>query len=287
MSRLRTALFLGALIGPLVVAAQPSTAQDVDRKGITYLPSAPSPLVALRVIFRAGSQDDPAGKEGLAALTASMVAEGGTKDLTYEQILAKLYPMAASVSGDCSKEVTVFSGVVHRDKLLDYEKILTAMIVTPRFAPEDFQRLQNEALEFLSKTLRGGADEDLGKSALELELYRNHPYGHVDAGTIQGLKSITLDDVKAFHKKHYVQAAMSLGIAGGADEAFVGLLRNDLDPLPDAGDAFPTLPQPTIPKGIDVTIIEKPADSTAISIGFPTDVTRSDDDCYALAVATS
>src|SRR5207253_358286 len=34
-------------------------------------------------------------------------------------------------------------------------------------------------------------------------------------------------------------------------------------------------------------IVEKPADATAISIGFPLDVTRRDDDFYALAVANS
>ncbi len=35
-----------------------------------------SPLVTLRIAFRAGSQDDPPGKEGLAALTARMLSEG-------------------------------------------------------------------------------------------------------------------------------------------------------------------------------------------------------------------
>jgi len=36
-----------------------------------------------------------------------------------------------------------------------------------------------------------------------------------------------------------------------------------------------------------VTIVRKPADASAISIGFPIDVTRADDDFYALAVANS
>src|ERR1700733_10550661 len=64
----------------------------------TLLNSPANPLVALRIVFRAGSHNDPPGKEGLAALTAAMVAEGGTKDLTYNQILAKFYPMAADLS---------------------------------------------------------------------------------------------------------------------------------------------------------------------------------------------
>src|SRR5439155_12439890 len=38
----------------------------------TFLPVAATPLVALRFVFQAGAEDDPKGKEGLAALTAAM-----------------------------------------------------------------------------------------------------------------------------------------------------------------------------------------------------------------------
>jgi zinc protease len=253
----------------------------------TYLPSASSPLVALRVIVRAGSQDDPPGKEGLAALTAALIAEGGTKDLPYDQILERFYPMAADLSAACRKEVTVFSGVVHRDNLAEYEKLISRMLTAPRFVTEDFERLRSEAVDYLSKTLRGGNDEELGKWTLQLMLYKGHPYGHVDQGTVQGLKAITLDDVKAFYKSHYGRAAARLGVAGGADEAFVKAFRADLDALPDGGAEIPALPEARRPRGTEVTIVQKPADSTAISLGFPIGVTRRDDDFYALAVANS
>src|SRR5262249_1957621 len=149
-----------------------------------------SPLVAFRAVLRAGSQNDPPGKEGLAALTAAMVAEGGTKSLTYDQVLAAFYPMAASLDGACRKEVTVFSGLVHRDNLRPYLSLACEMITQPRFAPEDFERLHNEALDYVTKYLRGNNDEDLGKWTLQVELYKGHPYGHPDVGTVQGLKAI-------------------------------------------------------------------------------------------------
>ena len=63
---------------------------------LTLLHSPSNPLVAFRVVLHAGSQDDPPGKEGLAALTASMVAEAGSKSRTYSEILAAFYPMAAT-----------------------------------------------------------------------------------------------------------------------------------------------------------------------------------------------
>jgi zinc protease len=59
-------------------------------------------------------------------------------------------------------------------------------------------------------------------------------------------------------------------------------------PQPDSADWKPVpLPQPKPLKGIHVKIIEKPCDSTAISLGFPIDAHRGTKDWYALALANS
>ena len=256
-------------------------------KSATLLYSASDPLVAFRVVFTVGSQNDPPGKEGLAALTASMVAEGGSKSLTYNQILAAFYPMAATVNGACYKEMTVFDGVIHRDNMRTYFPIATEVIAQPRFDPADFERLRNEAIDYVTKTLRGNNDEALGKWALQTEIYKDHPYGHPDVGTAQGLKSITLEDVKKFHRRHYSRNSLCIGLAGGFDSesnrTATGRIREPHCGGPDRAE----LPTPQTVKGLDVTIVEKPAEATAISLGFPLHVTRRDDDFYALALANS
>jgi zinc protease len=263
------------------------SATDVRALQATFLRVPSSPLIALRFVFRTGSQDDPKGKEGLAALTAAMVAKGGTRELSYDELLERFYPMAAGLSGACRREVSVFAGEVHRDNLAAYVPLATSMLTTPRFAPEDFERLKNEALDSLTKTLRGGDDEELGKWTLQLALYRDHPYGHVTEGTVQGLKAITLDDVKAFHRGHYTPTNLNVGVAGSVDRAFVSRLTGAMAAIAGEAPSPPTLAVPARPTGLEVTIVEKPADATAISLGFPIDVTRRDDDFYALAVANS
>jgi len=285
----RAAVFLVLAAATLAV---PAGAQADDTKAAepvksTILSSASNPLVAFRFVVRAGSQDDPPGKEGLAALTAALVAEGGTKSLTYDQVLAAFYPMAATLDGACRKEVSVFSGTVHRDNLRAYIPLATEMITQPRFAPEDFERLRNEALDYVTKFLRGNNDEELGKWTLQTELYKAHPYGHPDRGTAQGLKAITLDEVKEFHRRHYTREALNLGLAGGFDQAALGLVQTGLGSLSVVRGDVPALPAPRLPKGLEITIVDKPSDATAVSIGFPIGVTRRDDDFYALAVANS
>jgi zinc protease len=274
--------------GGFPVDAQERAAKAAG-ESVIFLPAKSMPLVSLRFVFQVGSQDDPPGKEGLAALTASMISEGGSKVLSYDQILERFYPMAAGLSGNCRKEVTVFSGEVHVDNISEYVPIVASLLTAPRFASDDFDRIKNEAIDYLTKTLRSGNDEELGKWALQLELYKDHPYGHVDTGTVKGLEAITLEDVKAFHKAHYRKDALVLGVAGRADQSLVASIQDQLGSLPEGTKNVKTvaLPKPESPVGLDVTIIKKPAASTAISIGFPIDFTRRDDDFYALAVANS
>ncbi|MDG3003127.1 M16 family metallopeptidase [Paludisphaera mucosa] len=270
----------------MVLVATTCAAESPDAQ-VVLVPTS-GPLVSLRLVFRVGSQDDPKGKEGLAALTAAMVAQGGTKTLKYEQVLDRFFPIAAALDGNCLKEVSVFSGSVHRDNLGVFIPLATEMIASPRFATEDFERLRDEALDHLTKTLRGNNDEALGKWTLQTSLYEGHPYGRPDTGLVAGLKAITLDDVKDFHRRHYTREALWLGLAGAADPGTVGLVEAGLTPLARVSEVKSVAPPPVAPNaGLDVTIVAKPADATAISIGFPITLTRSDDDFYALAVANS
>lgn len=285
-TRARSLTARGAALLLLTTAAAAAVARAADRP-IVAIASPSSPLTAIRLVFRVGSQNDPPGKEGLAALTAAMIAQGGSKSLGYEEILKRFYPIAASVEVDSLKEITVFSGLIHRDNLDKYAPILTEMIAEPRFAPEDFERLRNEAVDEVTKYLRGNNDEELGKWTLQTSIYRGHPYGHPDRGTEKGLQAITLDDVKRFHKKHYSRAALTLGLAGGYPADAPARLERLLAALPGGKVDAPDLKQPDRPRGLEITIVRKPAEASAISLGFPLDLTRADDDFYALAVANS
>ena len=88
------------------------------------LPVKTDPTISFRLWFKAGSQNDPAGKEGLAVLTAQMLAQGATDSSSYEQIVEKLYPMAASYYAQVDKEMAVVIGRTHKDNLGKFAKLL-------------------------------------------------------------------------------------------------------------------------------------------------------------------
>ena len=89
---------------------------------VAALPSKSS-VVTFRVVFTAGAASDPKEKPGVANLTALMLSDGGTKDLTYKQIVDALFPMAASVASQVDKEMTTFYGATHVDNLDAYYKL--------------------------------------------------------------------------------------------------------------------------------------------------------------------
>jgi zinc protease len=254
---------------------------------VVRLPSPSNPLVTLRLVFQVGAADDEPGKKGLADLTASMLGEGGTLKRTWSEVLDALYPMAADIHYYGDKDTVVFTGTVHRDNLEVFALLLAEQILTPRFSVEDFTRLKQDALDAITKTLRGNDDEDLGKQALATMLYRGHPYGYPTPGTVAGLSAITLDDVKSFYARHFTRDRLILGVAGGYPDAFPDAYAARLAALPAASKPRAKLATAPIREGMEFLLVEKSAHGNAISMGHAINVTRGDDDFYPLAVAAS
>ena len=267
------------------------TKESLDKSPVEIrfltMPSASADSVDVRLLFMTGSVDDPKGKEGLTALTASMIAEAATQKHTYAELLQLLYPMAASIDVSADREMTVFSGRVHRDHLAAYMPLLYEVLLEPKFAEDDFRRLKDEALNFIRKTLRQADDEMLSKKALDVWIHEGHPYGHLVEGTVTGLESITLEDVRKHYARVFTRDRLTVGLAGAVDDALRKTVQDRLAALPLAGDKPAAIPAPGTPKGMAVMIVEKETDSTAIAMGTPVEIKRGHPDFYPLMLAFS
>ena len=272
------------------VAATPAPAKTPTKvAGIrtVFIPSPTSPLCAIRLVFQIGSVDDPAGKEGLAALTAQMIGRGGSQARTFAELLDALYPLAAEIKVTGDKETMVFEGTVHRDNLSKFADLIAEQVLTPRFAEDDFARNKEDSLDYITKTLRGNADEDLGKQALATVLYKDHPYGRPTQGTAAGLQAITLEDVKTFYTSHFARSRLIVGVAGGYPTGFAEAFAKRFSALPAKAPPLPKLPPPPNYRENQLLVVQKDARANAISIGHVIDVTRADADFYPLTVARS
>jgi zinc protease len=247
-----------------------------------------SPLVSFRILFMTGSAYDPSGKEGLASLTAAMLAEGGSRNKTYSEITEAMYPMATSFQWQVDKEMTVFSGSTHVDNLDKYYALIHEMLLDPGFREDDFKRLKEEAMNYLKNSLRGGNDEELGKEVLYTMIYPNsHAYGHQNIGAIGALEKMTIRDVRDFYQNNYTQANLVLGLAGGYPEKFPAQVQSDFAGLAKGSPTGMKLSLPTQTSGTKIEIVQRETRSTAVSLGFPINVNRANKDWPALAVVAS
>ena len=280
----------GTLPAGLVAASATPDAAPSSAPGEikTLLKPSAIPLVSMRVLMAAGAANDPEGKEGLASLTSALLAQGGSRTMSYKKIVEAMYPMATGIDAQVDKEMTVYSGTTHVDNLDAWYRIVSSMLLDPGWDEDDFKRVKDDAINNLKVNLRGNNDEELGKEALYIFVYgKKHPYGHENTGTLASLQTITLEDVKAFYKQHYTRANLTLGLAGGYPEAFVKTVTGDFGRLPQGSASRIAVAEAPAVAGQQVQLIRKDTRATAISFGFPLPVTRSGKDWAALWVASS
>jgi zinc protease len=246
----------------------------------------PLPQLDVKLLFRAGSAHDPRGKEGLAALAASMIAEAGSQAQRIDEIRQALFPMAGSFTAQVDKEMTTFTAGVHRDNWDRFAAIVLPQLLDPGYREEDFRRLKDAQLNALKVDLRSNNEEELGKERLQANIFAGTPYAHPVLGTVAGVEAIELADVQDFVRRAYTRGALTVGLSGDAPADLLGSLRRELARLPEGGG----LPAPAgvkgrQPKGLEVEIVEKDTRATAISFGHPIEVTRAHPDFAALWLA--
>ncbi len=287
MSTPRLLILIGCLLAVTAACAPPATDEAAAPANAVLMPVPDDPTVSFVVWFEVGSQNDPPGKEGLAALTGALISDGSTTANSYEQILEKLYPLASGYGVRVDKEMTTVTGRTHRDNLAEYVGLLQDAYLRPAFIEEDFERLRSDQLNFLEKTLRFASDEELGKAALMELVFDGTPYRHPIVGTVAGLNSITLDDVRAFYTTHYTRDNAVVGLGGGYSDDLVGTFAGSTDQLPEGAPAAVGAVSPAASTGRRVLMVNKPGADASISFGFPIDVKRGSRDFYALWLANS
>ena len=177
---------------------------------------------------------------------------------------------------------------MHRDNLAAFLELCTDAFLKPAFDEDDFERVRSDAINAIENTLRYSSDEELGKAALYERVFRGTPYAHLSEGTVAGLQSITLDDVKTFYRAHFTRdnvrgrhrRRLRRGGRRTARSGRAAIAGRHAARRRRRIDAQPV-------DGRSALLVEKPGADAAISFGFPIDVRRGSRDFYALWIANS
>ncbi|TMB30900.1 MAG: insulinase family protein [Deltaproteobacteria bacterium] len=256
--------------------------------GVTLLelPANQNAIVDVQIRFRTGSVDDPRGKAGLTDLTARVMTEGGTQALSAKQLLEALFPLAAELDVRVDKELTTFMARVHKDNLAKLLPLVTDVVLHPRWDPAEFRRLREDAVNDIEKRLRQGDDENLGKESLQETMFRGHPYERLILGHASDLKSMTVQELQQHAGRVFTADRLEVGVSGGYPENLGRDIAQALSALPAKSSAPAAIPRAQ-PHGPRFVLVEKNADSTAISIGMPWALSHADEDWPAMSIARS
>ncbi len=170
------------------------------------------PVVSMNLVMKMGAAGDPAGKAGLASLTADMLDEGtATRDAL--QISDQLSRIGSTVNvgaGWDSTTASLRSLTRHLDRALE---IYADVITNPAFPAKELDRLRSQRLA----ALRQQRDDPNSVAGLVFQsvLYgKTHPYGHPLAGDEASLQSLSTEDVRKFYETYYRPNSSALIVVG-------------------------------------------------------------------------
>jgi len=173
------------------------------------------PAVAINILYRVGSRDDPPKREGMAHLYEHLMFDG-SRHVPVDGYFKMLeHAGFDAANAETSYDETVYWETVHprgfelalwleSDRMGFFPDALSqATLDRERRVVEMEHRLRVE------NSPCGRVDE-ITRAAL---FPPTHPYAH-DPGAASGLAAVTIDDIRAFARDHYRPNRASLVIAG-------------------------------------------------------------------------
>jgi zinc protease len=290
--RISCLLILAAIVwcGAPALAQKPAPLPELSFKRLlndlqVIVASSPNmgKRMAIGLAIRYGASFDPVEKRGLANLTRRMLMRA-TAERSLKDIENELASLGADIDIQCDWDGFRF---VLRASNSGYERallLLYQIVCEPVFTEADLLSAKKEILQQLQKP------SDPRKwihSQIENLLFQGTTYGRPLEGTPKSLESITLGDVRFFHKKFFSSGEASLLVVGDISAAKAlpkisriwGLwIRNEQVPF--------TLTPPKNPAGKNIVLVDDP-NTPAAQFILGNLFARRDEPAYFSAILAS
>ena len=232
------------------------------------------PTLSVSLSFRAGTAYDPAGKEGVAALTAELLTKG-TPTRTADQIAATIEGVGGSIGASAGDDFFTVSTDVLSDHAELAFTLLGDVVRHPTFPDDELELARTRYLSSLEVEL--SQPENVAARAFDRELYGKNPYGRNP--TPDSYKGITKNDVVSFAARRLRPGGALLVVAGDITLAQARALANTAFGS-WRGTAAPVALGPAAPvkRSTDILLVDRPGSvQSNIVLGnttfLPTDTT--------------
>lgn len=170
------------------------------------------PIATVLLLVEAGAVADPAGREGVAQLTAQLLLEG-SETLDGIALTEQLEQLGAAASASADWDTAVVRCTALVDRLPQALAILGGVLQAPAFPTREVERLKAERIADILqlRTDPGGLADETFSRIVHASGSR---YAVSTGGSEESVKALTRDDVQAFFAARYRPAAMTVVIAG-------------------------------------------------------------------------
>ena len=240
------------------------------------------PLVNVSVLVRTGSYLDPAGKEGLAALTGSQMRAGGTTSKTAEQFDEAADFLAAGISSfiagtQGSASVNVLTKDVDAGLALFFD-----MLRNPAFQEDRLKLAKSQSLQAME---RRNDRTDAIENREWTRLVRGDAHFTAKDSTKASIESITREDLAAFHKRYYQPANFIFAVSGDFEtKQLLAKLEAAMKDWPSTKMAVPEVPKPDFTPVAGVYAVHKAdVNQGRVTVGHLGSM-RDNPDAFALSI---
>ena len=234
-----------------------------------------SKLAAVNILYKVGARNENPQRTGFAHLFEHLMFRG-TEAVPDFDVPVQM------ASGDNN----AFTNNDYTDfyLTLPVDNIETALwLESDRMAGLDItpEKLQTEQKVVIEEFRQRYLNQPYGDQMMLLRdlAYKEHPYRWATIGrSIDHIETATLDEVNAFHRRHYHPSNAVLSISANMDEeAMIALAEKWFGDIPDNGlkaDPLPVEPVQTAPRRMEV---ERDVPATMVLMTFHIGARRSDD----------
>ena len=252
---------------------------------VIVVPKPEIPLVASRLMIRAGAAADPNGKAGVAALTATVLTQG-TKTRTAEEIARGVEALGATLNADAGWDATYVDVSVMSSRLSEALEYVADVARNATFASEEVERERAQTIDALQVEL--GEPRNVASLVASRLMFGSAPYGNNLAGAPATVKGLAREDLVRFHRQHYRPSNAVLVLAGDVKaEAAFALARKAFGTWRAAPGATAVAPRRSTPASGRVVVIDMPeAGQAAVAVARP-GIRRADPAYFSAAVTNS
>lgn len=244
------------------------------------------PLVSFSITFLGGGdQFEPAGRRGLAGLTAAMLSEG-TKTRDGDALSNALQLLGTNVSVSVGGESGSMGFTSTTGKFAAALDVLADMLVSSTFPAASLERLRAQRLVALNQA-KAQSSAIAGRVFPRVLYGDAHPYGQ--STTEASITAITREDVMAFHRTYFKPGRAVITVVGDVTAANIKPSVEKGLASWDAGGDKPAFSYPVVPalRPTTIFLVDKPeAAQSTFSIGIP-GPPRNTPDYYALQVTNT